>query len=182
MRQRVKQMATEKTPRQWLIGHKTATTEDLSNDIWIRIERTNRMLEKYGRGDFIANMPVLFAMYYDAAVTLMQIPEDPVGMDLQRIFLQNVRDLEQECLIEPEEMDAMVDHFHHACQSIAEACMEGKQRDGEKFNPFGAVVTATAKLLELSYSDIHIELANYLADFLVSYRLGDAPKKHPLKS
>ena len=40
----------------------------------------------------------------------------------------------------------------------------------------------TAKLLELPYQDIHLELANHLADFAVSYRVGSAAKKYPLKS
>ena len=49
--------------RDWLKKHQTATVQDLSNDMWVRIERTNRMLEQYGRGDFVENMPVLFALY-----------------------------------------------------------------------------------------------------------------------
>ena len=40
--------------RDWLKKHQTATVQDLSNDMWVRIERTNRMLEQYGRGDSYA--------------------------------------------------------------------------------------------------------------------------------
>ena len=35
----------------------------------------DRVLERYGRGNFIENMPLLFAMYYYTAVLVMQIPE-----------------------------------------------------------------------------------------------------------
>ena len=79
-------MNTANGPKEWLKGRKTATAEDLSNDIWVRIERVNRVLEQYGRGDFIKNMPVLFALYYYAVVAVMQIPEEPTGMELQRIY------------------------------------------------------------------------------------------------
>ena len=73
-------MEIGRKPKDWLKEKQTATAEDLSNDIWIRIERVNRVLEKYGRGDFIKNMPVLFAMYYYTVVTVMQIPEQPTGI------------------------------------------------------------------------------------------------------
>ena len=79
-------MSEAKNPKEWLKARKTVTAEDLSNDIWVRIERTNRSLEKFGRGDFIENMPVLFAMYYYGLIMLMQVPEDPTGLDLQRII------------------------------------------------------------------------------------------------
>ena len=48
----------------------------------------NRMLEQYGRGDFVENMPVLFALYYCTAITVMQIPEEPTGMELQKLYLK----------------------------------------------------------------------------------------------
>ena len=89
--------------RDWLKKHQTATVQDLSNDMWVRIERTNRMLEQYGRGDFVENMPVLFALYYCTAITVMQIPEEPTGIELQKLYLENVRNLENECLIDEKE-------------------------------------------------------------------------------
>ena len=102
------------TPADWLMNRKTATAEDLSNDIWLRIDRVNRMLEKYGRGDFIHNMPILFAMYYYTVVTVMQIPEEPTGMELQRIYRNNIKDLDDECLIEDEDGTKMIEDFHAA--------------------------------------------------------------------
>ena len=100
--------------RDWLKKHQTATVQDLSNDMWVRIERTNRMLEQYGRGDFVENMPVLFALYYCTAITVMQIPEEPTGIELQKLYLENVRNLENECLIDEKESAHMVDAFHAA--------------------------------------------------------------------
>ena len=38
-------MNTANGPKEWLKGRKTATAEDLSNDIWVRIERVNRVLD-----------------------------------------------------------------------------------------------------------------------------------------
>ena len=175
-------MSEKNDPRQWLKGRKTATAEDLSNDIWVRIERANRVLEKYGRGDFIQNMPVLFALYYYAVVAIMQIPEEPTGMDLQRIYRDNVQNLEDECLIEEAEAAAMVRDFHTACQKLADAYLAARADESREFNPFGALVTETARLLELPYQDVRLELANHLADFAVSYRVGDPAKKYPLKS
>ena len=171
-------MSEAKNPRQWLKTRKTATAEDLSNDIWVRIERTNRSLEKYGRGDFLANMPVLFAMYYYGLVLLMQVPEEPTGMDLQRLYRDNVKALEDECLIDEEEGRAMVDGFHDACQKMADGCVRAKAAQGKDFNPFGAIVTEAAALLGLPYSDIRLELANHLAEFAMTYKTG-SPEKRP---
>lgn len=175
-------METGKGPRAWLKEKQTVTVEDLSNDIWIRIERVNRSLEKYGRGDFIRNMPVLFAMYYYAVVTIMQIPEEPTGADLQRIYRANVQNLDDECLIEEGEAAQMVEDFHEACRKMAEAYVRAKNEGEQEFNPFAVIVTEVSKLLGLDYQDIHVELANHLADFAMSYRVGDAAKKYPLKS
>lgn len=158
-------------PKEWLKGKQTVTAADLGNDIWVRIERTNRVLEKYGKGDFIANMPVLFAMYYYAVTALMQIPEDPTGLELQRMYRANVENLAEECLIEDEDAADMTASFQDACRSIAEEYMQEKERRGEEFNPFGAIVTASARLAGLDYSDVRVELANALADFAVSYRV-----------
>lgn len=158
-------------PKEWLKGKQTVTTEDLGNDIWVRIERTNRVLEKYGQGDFIRNMPALFAMYYYAAVALMQVPEDPVGLALQRMYRENVDNLAEECLIEDADAEGMVEAFADACRKTAEEYNAAKARDGEGFNPFGAIVTAAARLVELDYSDVRVELANALADFAVSYQV-----------
>ena len=160
-----------KGPKEWLKENQTVTAEDLGNDIWVRIERTNRVLEKYGRGDFIANMPALFAMYYYAAVALMQIPEDPVGMELQKMYRENVQNLADECLIEDEDAEGMVDAFADACRATAEEYNEARERDGAEFNPFGAIVTAAARTVALDYSDVRVELANALADFAVSYKV-----------
>ena len=144
----------------------------------MRIERTNRSLEKYGRGDFLANMPVLFAMYYYGLVLLMQVPEEPTGMDLQRLYRDNVKALEDECLIDEEEGRAMVDGFHDACQKMADGCVRAKAEQGKDFNPFGAIVTEAAALLDLPYSDIRLELANHLAEFAMTYKTG-SPEKRP---
>lgn len=173
-------MELAKGPKDWLKGKQTATAEDLSNDIWIRVERANRVLEKYGRGDFIKNMPVLFAMFYYAVVTIMQIPEEPTGMELQRIYRSNVRNLDDECLIEDGEAENMVDDFHTACQKLADAYVAQKQKEGE-FNPFAVIVTEVSRMLGLDYQDIHVELANHLADFAVSYRV-ESGTKYPLGS
>ena len=175
-------MEIGRKPKDWLKEKQTATAEDLSNDIWIRIERANRILEKYGRGDFIRNMPLLFAMYYYTVVTVMQIPEEPTGMELQRIYGENVQNLDDECLIEDDEAEAMVRDFRDACQKIADAYVSARQDPEEAFNPVSVIIRETAKLLELPYQDIHLELANHLADFAVSYRVGSAAKKYPLKS
>ena len=175
-------MEIGRKPKDWLKEKQTATAEDLSNDIWIRIERVNRVLEKYGRGDFIRNMPVLFAMYYYTVVTVMQIPEQPTGMELQRIYRDNVQNLDDECLIEDGEAEAMVQDFQNACQKMAEAYVSAKEYAQGAFNPVSVIITETAKLLDLPYQDIHLELANHLADFAVSYRVGSAAKKYPLKS
>lgn len=175
-------MNTANGPKEWLKGRKTATAEDLSNDIWVRIERVNRVLEQYGRGDFIKNMPVLFALYYYAVVTVMQIPEEPTGMELQRIYRDNVKNLEEECLIEEEEETAMVEDFHTACRKLANAYVAARADESREFNPFSVLVTETAALLGLSCQDVHLALANHLADFAVSYRVGDPTKKYPLKS
>ena len=166
----------------WLKGHQTATATDLSNDIWVRIERVNRVLEKYGRGDFVHNMPVLFAMYYYAVVTLMQIPEKPTGQELQKLYRENLLDIEEDCLIEEGGAARMVEEFHAACQSLADAYVADKKDTSKAFNPVTPIITATAKLLDLPYQDIHMELAHHLADFAVSYRVGDPAKKYPLKS
>lgn len=175
-------MSEAKNPREWLKARQTVTAEDLSNDIWVRIERTNRSLEKFGRGDFIENMPVLFAMYYYGLIMLMQVPEDPTGLDLQRIYRDNVKGLEDECLIEEDEAQEMVDAFHDACQKMADGCVRAKAEQGKDFNPFGAIVTEVGKLLNLSYSDVHIELANHLAEFAMTYRTGSPEKRTGLKS
>lgn len=175
-------MEIGRKPKDWLKEKQTATAEDLSNDIWIRIERVNRVLEKYGRGDFIKNMPVLFAMFYYTVVTVMQIPEQPTGMELQRIYRENVQNLDDECLIEDGEAEAMVQDFKTACQKMAEAYVAEKAAAEKAFNPVSVIITETAKLLELPYQDIHLELANHLADFAVSYRVGNPAKKYPLKS
>ena len=169
------------TPADWLMNRKTATAEDLSNDIWLRIDRVNRMLEKYGHGDFIHNMPILFAMYYYTVVTVMQIPEEPTGMELQRIYRNNIKDLDDECLIEDEDGTKMIEDFHAACRNMAEKYVEEKKTQGDAFNPVSVIITEAAKLLELPYQDIHIELAQHLADFAVSYRVGDPAKKYPLR-
>ncbi len=158
-------------PKEWLKGKQTVTAEDLGNDIWVRVERTNRVLEKYGRGDFLKNMPVLFALYYYAVVALMQIPEDPVGLALQRMYRENVENLAEECLIEDEDAEGMTASFQEACRSIAAEYTAQQEHDGGSFNPFGAIVTAAARLVELDYSDVRVELANALADFAVSYRV-----------
>lgn len=175
-------MDLAKGPKDWLKSKQTATAEDLSNDIWIRIERTNRVLEKYGRGNFIQNMPALFAMYYYAVVTIMQIPEEPTGMELQRIYRDNVHNLDDECLIEEGEAQHMIDDFHTACQKLADAYVAAKQEKKEEFNPFAVIVTEVSRLVGLDYADIHVELAQHLAEFAVSYRVGDPVKKYPLKS
>ncbi len=167
-------------PTDWLMHRKTATAADLSNDIWLRIDRVNRMLEKYGRGDFIQNMPILFAMYYYTVVTIMQIPEEPTGMELQRIYRDNIKNLEDECLIEQEEGTKMLDDFYAACQKMADRYVQEKEGQGDAFNPVSVIITEAAKLLELPYQDIHMELAQHLADFAVSYRVGNPAKKYPL--
>ncbi len=175
-------MEIGRKPKDWLKERQTATAEDLSNDIWIRIERVNRVLERYGRGNFIENMPLLFAMYYYTAVLVMQIPEEPVGMELQRIYRDNVQNLDDECLIEDGEAEAMIADFHGACKTLAAACVAAREQDSEAFNPVSVIITESARLLELPYQDVHRELANHLAEFAVSYRVGSAAKKYPLKS
>ena len=60
--------------------------------------------------------------------------------------------------------------------------MSAKEDTQSEFNPVSVIITETAKLLELPYQDIHLELANHLADFAVSYRVGSSVKKYPLKS
>lgn len=157
--------------RDWLKEHQTATVQDLSNDMFVRIERTNRMLEQYGRGDFVENMPVLFAMYYCTAVTVMQIPEKPTGMELQKLYLENVCNLENECLIDETESVHMVNAFHEACRSIAQESMETAEQPEEKPNPFAPIIRAGARRLGLPYRDVHVELIQFLADFAVSYRI-----------
>lgn len=170
-----------KGPKDWLKDKQTVTAEDLSNDIWIRIERMNRVLEKYGKGDFIRNMPVLFAMYYYTVVTIMQIPESPTGMELQRIYMSNVQNLDDECLIEEGQAEEMITSFHNACQIIADTYVQEKQNEEKEFNPFSSIVHEGARLLELPYSDIHVEIAQHLADFAVSYRVGNGHQKYPFK-
>lgn len=169
-------------PKDWLKDKQTATAEDLSNDIWVRIERMNRALEKYGRGDFVQNMPVLFAMYYYTVVTVMQIPETPTGMELQRIYQDNVHNLDDECLIEEGQAEEMIHAFQDACQKIADAYVAEKQDESREFNPFRAIVHEGARLLELPYNDIHVEIVQHLADFAVSYRVGNSSKKIPFKA
>ena len=150
--------------RDWLKKHQTATVQDLSNDMWVRIERTNRMLEQYGRGDFVENMPVLFALYYCTAITVMQIPEEPTGMELQKLYLENVRNLENECLIDEKESAHMVDAFHEACRSIAQERVGMAEQSEEKPNPFTPIIRAGARCLGLPYRDIHLELIQFLTD------------------
>ena len=168
--------------RDWLKEHQTATVQDLSNDMWVRIERTNRMLEQYGRGDFVENMPVLFAMYYCTAVTVMQIPEEPTGMELQKLYLENVRNLENECLIDEKESAHMVDAFHEACRSIAQERVGMAEQSEEKPNPFTPIIRAGARCLGLPYRDIHLELIQFLTDFAISYRIQGTGATPPFRS
>ena len=159
------------TPRDWLKGKQTATAMDLSNDIWVRIEHVNRVLERYGRGNFIENMPPLFAMYYYAVVTVMKIPEEPTGMELQKIYYENVRNLADECLIGDDEAEGMIARFHSTCQKLADAYVAEKTEKGEDFNPFTPIVHATSREIGLDYGDINVALAQHLADFAVSYQV-----------
>ena len=103
-------------------------------------------------------------------------------MELQRIYRDNVKNLEEECLIEEEEETAMVEDFHTACRKLADAYVAARADESREFNPFSVLVTETAALLGLSCQDVHLALANHLADFAVSYRVGDPTKKYPLKS
>ena len=42
-------MEIGRKPKDWLKGRQTVTAEDLSNDIWVRIERVNRVLDAAAR-------------------------------------------------------------------------------------------------------------------------------------
>ncbi len=110
--------------RDWLKKHQTATVQDLSNDMWVRIERTKPHAGAVRPRGLCGKYAGAFALYYCTAITVMQIPEEPTGMELQKLYLENVRNLENECLIDEKESAHMVDAFHEACRSIAQERVE----------------------------------------------------------
>ena len=132
--------------------------------LWQHLYRAQTALEKLGGGDLTATMPVLFAMYYYAVETVMQIPEGE-AVHLQEEFQDNVRDLANDGLIDDFKAGEMILAAKTAAETITAAYLE--ECKGESPNPIRAIVKGAAGALGLDYGDVNQELARSLTDFVV---------------
>ena len=132
--------------------------------LWQHLYRAQTALEKLGGGDLTATMPALFAMYYYAVETVMQIPEEE-AVGLQQEFQDNVRDLAAEGLIDDFRAGEMILAAKTAAEEITKVYLEELKADSP--NPIRAIVKGTAGVLGLDFGDVNQELALSLTDFVV---------------
>ena len=159
--------------------------EELKNGIWIRIDRVNHILEDFGVGDFVENMPVLFALYYYASLHILHVAEDPIGLALQQSYRSSVADLDDDCLIEEEEAAEMIDEFHDAYQSMVEVVEEvvvpeGKDKKTLEGDTMAVLLVEAERLMGFYDESITFELAAHLEEFVLYYRTGGPSWKYPL--
>lgn len=137
--------------------------------LWQHLYRVQTALEKLGAGDLTATMPALFAMYYYAVETVMQIPEEE-AVKLQQEFQDNVRDLAAEGLIDDVKAGTMIAAARDAAGEITGVYLEELKADAP--NPIRAIVKGAAKALGLDFGDVNQELALSLTDFVVLSSVG----------
>lgn len=132
--------------------------------LWQHLYRAQTALEKLGGGGLTATMPALFAMYYYAVETVMQIPAEE-AVRLQQEFQDNVRDLAAEGLIDDFQAGSMIAAAKDAAEAITKVYLE--ELKAQEPNPIRAIVKGTAGVLGLDYGDVNQELALSLTDFVV---------------
>ncbi len=132
--------------------------------LWQHLYRAQTALEKLGAGDLRETMPALFAMYYYAVETVMQIPEEE-AVKLQMEFQDNVRDLAAEGMVDEVQAGTMISQARAAAEAITEVYLE--ELKAQEPNPIRAIVKGTAGVLGLDFGDVNQELALSLTDFVV---------------
>lgn len=132
--------------------------------LWQHLYRAQSALEKLGAADLSQCLPVLFAMYYYAVETIMQVPAEE-AQSLQLEFQENVRNLAQEEYISPAQAEGMLRLAKDAAEEITRVYRS--ELEQPEPNPIRAIVKGASQSLGLDYGDVNRELALSLTDFVV---------------